>query len=194
MLLPYSTSAMNFKYKGSYRRIIERSRKHRKNITVGIENVGDAATLSNIATHYNKSELSDNSTINVKVNEISMASYGIIGSTSFMGVTINVDINGGVVFSEVLADKNNIINILVHENFHKDNYGVGVDVEGSDAAVVNHLDAYHAQVSHNSFTSTTTKFKRAIIGNINNYISQIEDEGLRGEQQDRFNDYTNEQE
>ena len=68
--------------------------------------------------------------------------------------------------SELLSNIYNFMNVLVHENKHK-MMGHG------DKAITNyqHAEVYFAQISHSSFSKTTSEFKETILNSMTFYLS-----------------------
>ena len=80
----------------------------------------------------------------------------------------------------LLNTKSNIINTIVHEQFHSANHSkkIGsniykhfkVGIDDGDFAIISHLDAYEAQIKHESWKTVTKEYKEATIGFIKDFI------------------------
>ncbi len=68
--------------------------------------------------------------------------------------------------SELLSNIYNFMNVLVHENKHK-------MMEHGDKGITNyqHAEVYFAQISHSSFSKTTSEFKETILNSMTFYLS-----------------------
>ena len=67
--------------------------------------------------------------------------------------------------SELLSNIYNFMNVLVHENKHK-------MMEHGNARITNyqHAEVYFAQISHSSFSKTTSEFKETILNSMTFYL------------------------
>ena len=138
-------------------------------------NTRNRIVVANIAGYYGKK---------VGVNGVG-ASYVDKGIAHYDpsdgGIWIAPNLNGKV--SSYLNDKNNLMNVLVHENKHKTD-----DINGVDGSYESHVNVYLFQTADKSFKETTPDFKKLIIGNLLDYMYGIDDPGKRRTIIENFND------
>ncbi len=120
---------------------------------IGVEGVGATNEEGGIA-HYNSNN-----------NKIWIAPTGDNGTVS-----------------SLLNDKNNLINVLVHEREHRiDN------ANGIKTSFESHVDVYIRQMSDESFSGTTEDFQKNMIGTMASYLGGIRSRSARSELINKFN-------
>lgn len=120
---------------------------------IGVEGVGATNESGGIA-HYN----SDN-------NKIWIAPVGDNGTVS-----------------SLLNDKNNLINILIHEREHRIDNANGVK-----SSFESHVDVYIRQMGDKSFSETTEEFQSGMINAMTSYLGAIRSRSKRNELINSFN-------
>jgi len=84
------------------------------------------------------------------------------------GTAISLNVNGG--FSKDLDNISNFKSIMKHENGHKED-NENPKFEGD---LSTHADVYIDQMSHSSFSSTTSDFKKGSAGSFGNYLLNMD--------------------
>ncbi|MGG5506459.1 MULTISPECIES: hypothetical protein [unclassified Myroides] len=120
---------------------------------IGVEGVGATNEVGGIA-HYNSNN-----------NKIWIAPVGDNGTVS-----------------SLLNDKNNLMNVLVHEREHRIDNANGVIT-----SFESHVDVYVRQMSDESFSGTTEDFQKGMISAMASYLGGIRSRSTRSELINKFN-------
>lgn len=144
------------------------------NRTLTTWNNRNRQVVANIAGHYGNQVGINN--VGATYNEGGIAHH----DPKDNGIWIAPGADGKV--SNLLNDKNNLMNVLVHEQKHIDNHADGVS-----GSYESHVGVYIHQMEDNSFSETTSEFQDGMVGNMIGYLQGVKNRKLRSELVDQFN-------
>lgn len=116
--------------------------------------------VANVVGHYLRKELGSSSRLTANMDTDG-------GDLSHQGGRFLVSPNSNGGMKETYNNKNNLINAIHHEKFHKEDFDAGIT-----STLSTHFDVYNKQINHSSFSNASEDYQLGVVSKAAQYLIQ----------------------